>query len=91
MALDDRDYYREELARKRGVRPPLPFGQAIVTHAKRSMSAVSAVSASTPLLDAMIAEKRQPRRWPWLTTFAALASVIAAEAAWLLYLSRCPG
>lgn len=26
MSLDDRDYYREELARKRGVRPPQPFG-----------------------------------------------------------------
>jgi hypothetical protein len=92
MALDDRDYYREELARKRGVRRPAPFGQPIATRAKRSslsktraLSTMPAVAATTPLLDTMIAEKRQPRRWPWLTTFAALASVIAAEAAWLLH------
>ena len=26
MALDDRDFYRKELARERGVRPPAPFG-----------------------------------------------------------------
>jgi hypothetical protein len=82
MALDDRDYYREELARKRGVRPPAPFGQPIATRAKRSMTAVA---AATPLLDAMIGEERQPRRWRWLTTFAVLASVIAVEAAWLLH------
>jgi hypothetical protein len=82
MALDDRDYYREELARKRGVRPPLPFGQPIAPPAKRS---ALAVSAATPLLDTMIGEKRQPQRWPWLATFAVLASVIVAEAAWLLH------
>jgi hypothetical protein len=81
MALDDRDYYREELARKRGVRPPLPFGQPIAPPAKQS---TRAVSAATPLLDAMIGERPQPKRWLWPSAFAALASVIVAEAAWLL-------
>jgi len=80
MALDDRDYYREELARKRGVRPPVPFGQQIATPTKQY---ASAGSATTPLL-AAIGEKRQPKRWPWFATFAVLTSVIAAEAAWLL-------
>jgi hypothetical protein len=83
MAFDDRDYYREELARKRGVRPPLPFGQPIATTTKQSASAT--VSAATPLLDAMIGEKRPPKRWPWLGTFALLASIIVAEAVWLLH------
>jgi hypothetical protein len=46
MSLDDRDYYREELARKRGVRPPAPFGQ-------RALS-------PTPMLDGMIAAQFVP-------------------------------
>jgi hypothetical protein len=41
MSLDDRDYYREELAQKRGVRAPAPFGQ-------RTLS-------TTPMLDGVIA------------------------------------
>ena len=71
MALDDRDYYREELARKRGIRPPGPFGRPSVP--------------STPLLDQVIAAQVPPSsppappepppsppetplsaaRWPW--------------------------
>jgi hypothetical protein len=48
MSLDDRDYYREDLARKRGIRPPVPLDQRVTTKPGQQ------VLGPTPLLDRMI-------------------------------------
>jgi hypothetical protein len=58
MALDDRDYYREELARKRGVRPPAPFGQPIATRAKLRGSCIPGYDSTIPPRARMMAASR---------------------------------
>ncbi|HET7879862.1 MAG TPA: hypothetical protein VFL55_03180 [Acetobacteraceae bacterium] len=68
----DESCCRKELARTQGVRRLLSLGLP-----PRSAS-------PTPFLDAMRGEQPQPARWPRLA-FAALASIIFADAVWLLF------
>jgi hypothetical protein len=91
MPLDDRDYYREELARKRGVRPPAPFGQDVPTAKPKlprltpqPMWEPSPRPTTPPRASKPIAAPTARSLWLWNVAIAVLGTIILAELLWLM-------